>query len=114
LLSMNLDDLPLPGGVDRQALEGRSMVVRKTNVVPIECVVRGYLSGSGWKEYRTSGSVCGITLPAGLRESEQLPEPIFTPATKVDDGHDENISFERMCEIIGEEQSQRLRGLSLE
>src|SRR5207237_7939986 len=83
------------------ALEGRSMLVRKAEVVPMECVVRGYLAGSGWKEYRQSGKVCGITLPAGLRESEQLPEPIFTPATKEESGHDINISWEQMIEITG-------------
>jgi phosphoribosylaminoimidazole-succinocarboxamide synthase len=114
LLSMNPADVPLPAGVDRDALAGRSMVVRKTQVVPIECVVRGYLSGSGWKEYRQSGSVCGIRLPEGLRESDRLPEPIFTPATKEEQGHDENISFERMCEIVGTDLAERLRDLSLE
>ncbi len=114
LISMNLDDLPLPEGTDREALEGRSMVVRKTEVVPIECVVRGYLSGSGWKEYQQSGSVCGISLPDGLQESQQLPEPIFTPATKEDEGHDENISFERMCEIVGQDLSEKLRELSID
>ncbi len=76
------------------------MVCRKTQVVPVECVVRGYLAGSGWKEYRQSGTVCGIRLPAGLQESSQLPEPIFTPATKAEEGHDENIPFERMQEIV--------------
>ncbi|MBW3542741.1 MAG: phosphoribosylaminoimidazolesuccinocarboxamide synthase [Planctomycetes bacterium] len=114
LISLNLDDVPLPAGADRDALAGRSMVVRKAEVVPIECVVRGYLSGSGWKEYRQSGSVCGVELPQGLTESDRLPEPIFTPATKVDDGHDENISFERMCELVGRENSQWLRTISLE
>ena len=114
LLSMNPSDVPLPAGTDRDALAGRSMVVRKTQVVPIECVVRGYLSGSGWKEYRQSGSVCGLKLPDGLKESQQLPEPIFTPATKEDEGHDENISFERMCEIVGADLAGRLRTLSLE
>lgn len=112
LLSMDVDSLPLPDGVDREALAGRSMVVRKTEVVPIECVVRGYLSGSGWKEYQKTGKVCGIELPAGLRESEQLPEPIFTPATKATEGHDINISFEEMCGVIGEERSVELRDLS--
>lgn len=113
LLSMDPSVLQLPAGVDVAALQGRSMVVRKTSVVPIECVVRGYLAGSGWKEYRKSGTVCGIPLPDGLQECDRLPEPIFTPATKVDDGHDENISFERMCDLIGEELSQSLRSLSL-
>jgi phosphoribosylaminoimidazole-succinocarboxamide synthase len=113
LLSMNLDALPLPSGVDRDSLV-RSMVVRKTQVVPIECVVRGYLSGSGWKEYKKSGSVCGIKLPTGLRESDCLEEPIFTPATKEESGHDINISFEQMCEIVGHDTSERLRTLSQE
>ena len=114
LLSQNLDDVPLPTGTDRESLSGRSLVVRKTEVVPIECVVRGYLSGSGWKEYRQSGSVCGIQLPIGLRESDLLPEPIFTPATKAESGHDINISFEEMCRLIGEETSQKLRQLSID
>ncbi|MFQ5733045.1 MAG: phosphoribosylaminoimidazolesuccinocarboxamide synthase [Planctomycetaceae bacterium] len=113
LIGMSLDDLDLPAGVDRDALEGRSMVVRKTQVVPIECVVRGYLAGSGWKEYRESGTVCGIALPDGLRQSDLLPEPIFTPATKAETGHDINISFEQMCETVGEELSRKLRSLSM-
>lgn len=114
LISMNLDGVPLPAGVDRDSLAGRSMVVKKTEVVPIECVVRGYLSGSGWKEYKKSGAVCGIRLPSGLRESDRLEEPIFTPATKEESGHDVNISFEQMCEIVGAGISQQLRSLSLE
>ena len=114
LIGTELNDLPLPEGTDRSALEGRSMVVRKTNVVQIECVVRGYLSGSGWKEYRESGTVCGIRLPSGLRESERLPEPIFTPTTKAEAGHDESITFERMCEYVGCELAGELRELSLE
>ncbi|MGH7129371.1 MAG: phosphoribosylaminoimidazolesuccinocarboxamide synthase [Planctomycetaceae bacterium] len=114
LISMDLADVPLPKEADRDALAGRSMVVRKTEVVPIECVVRGYLSGSGWKEYRRHGTVCGIELPGGLKESDRLPEPIFTPATKEESGHDENISFERMCELAGRELSERLRALSLD
>jgi phosphoribosylaminoimidazole-succinocarboxamide synthase len=85
------------------------MLVRKTEVVPIECVVRGYLVGSGWKEYRQGGAVCGIPLPVGLREAEQLPEPIFTPATKEESGHDINISFERMAELVGLETAEVLR-----
>jgi phosphoribosylaminoimidazole-succinocarboxamide synthase len=114
LISMNVNELPLPEGVDAAELDGRSMVVRKTQVVPIECVVRGYLSGSGWKEYQKSGSVCGIDLPAGLKESDQLPEPIFTPATKAEEGHDINISFEQMCDAVGRELSEELRRLSLD
>jgi phosphoribosylaminoimidazole-succinocarboxamide synthase len=90
------------------------MLARKAEVVPIECVVRGYLSGSGWKEYRQSGSVCGIKLPAGLRESDRLPEPIFTPATKEESGHDINISFEKMVEIVGRDVADELRERSLQ
>lgn len=114
LLSMDVTEVPLPTDVDREALDGRSMVVRKTEVFPVECVVRGYLSGSGWKEYRQSSSVCGISLPAGLRESDQLPEPIFTPATKEESGHDINIPFVRMTEIVGAKAAEELRRRSLE
>ncbi|HTM54473.1 MAG TPA: phosphoribosylaminoimidazolesuccinocarboxamide synthase [Pirellulales bacterium] len=113
LLSTNVRDFHLPGSIDVAPLAGRSMLVRKTEVVPIECVVRGYLSGSGWKEYRQRGSVCGVPLPAGLRESDRLPEPIFTPATKAESGHDENISFEQMVEIVGRQVSDELRRRSL-
>jgi len=94
-------------------LRGRSMLVVSANMVTIECVVRGYISGSGWKEYKNSGSVCGIKLPAGLRESDKLPEPIFTPATKATSGHDENISFGRMVELAGKDLSEKLRDLSI-
>jgi len=94
-------------------LRGRTMLVRKSRVVPIECVVRGYLAGSGWKEYCQSQSVCGIKLPAGLKQCEQLPEPIFTPATKADEGHDENISFERACELTDPEMMRTLRDRSI-
>ncbi len=114
LISTSVDELPLPAGVDRPALDGRSMLVRKTDVVPIECVVRGYLSGSGWKEYRQTGSVCGIRLPEGLTQSDRLPEPIFTPATKAEGGHDINVSFEEMCRLVGEDLSKELRSLSLD
>jgi phosphoribosylaminoimidazole-succinocarboxamide synthase len=113
LLSMDPRDLDLPAGTNLQELDGRSMVVRKTKVFPVECVVRGYLAGSGWKEYKASQTVCGLKLPTGLRESEQLPSPIFTPATKAETGHDENIPFERMCEIVGHETAMALRDLSL-
>jgi phosphoribosylaminoimidazole-succinocarboxamide synthase len=94
-------------------LAGRSMIVRKTTPLPIECVVRGYLAGSGWKEYQRSGTVCGIRLPAGLSESSELPEPIFTPATKAETGHDENIPFERAVEMVGAEVAERARHLSV-
>lgn len=114
LLSMNPADVPLPEGVDVESLAGRSMVVKKTEVVPIECVARGYLAGSGWKEYRETQTVCGIQLPAGLVESSQLPEPIFTPATKAEAGHDINISFEETSACIGRELAETLRDRSLE
>ena len=114
LISTNVKDFGLPATVDLAPLDGRSMLVRKTNVVPIECVVRGYLSGSGWKEYRTSGTVCGIRLPLGLRESDKLPELIFTPATKEEQGHDINISFEQMVQRVGEPLSRKLRERSLQ
>lgn len=113
-LSSDLSSLSLPGEVNLPQLAERSMVVTKTTVIPVECVVRGYLAGSGWKEYQKSGTVCGIVLPAGLKESSQLPEPIFTPATKAESGHDENISFERMCSIVGDDLAHRLRDLSLQ
>jgi phosphoribosylaminoimidazole-succinocarboxamide synthase len=94
-------------------LEGRSMLVKKTDPFPVECVVRGYLSGSGWKDYRAQGAVCGIPLPTGLRESERLPEPLFTPSTKADTGHDENISFEQMASLVGKARAEELRDLTL-
>jgi phosphoribosylaminoimidazole-succinocarboxamide synthase len=94
-------------------LEGRAMWVRRAEMFQVECVARGYISGSGWKDYQRTGAVCGIPLPKNLRESDALPEPIFTPATKAQSGHDENISFETMASIVGEELSQRLRDLTL-
>lgn len=112
-LSDDPQQLPLPAGTDVTSLRGRSMVVRRTDVIPIECVARGYLSGSGWKEYQQSGTVCGIPLPAGLQESSRLPAPIFTPATKAETGHDENISFERTAELIGTSLAEQLRELTL-
>jgi phosphoribosylaminoimidazole-succinocarboxamide synthase len=104
-----------PAGLEpyHEALAGRAVIVEKTRPLPVECVVRGYLAGSGWKEYQSDGSVCGVSLPAGLRLADRLSEPIFTPATKAEEGHDENISFERMAEIVGAEQALRLRDLSL-
>ena len=98
----------------RAQLEGRSMLCRRTQPLLIECVVRGYLSGSGWKDYRATGKVCGIALPQGLRESERLPEPIFTPSTKAVTGHDENISFDQAVSIVGGELAERVRTVSLE
>jgi phosphoribosylaminoimidazole-succinocarboxamide synthase len=98
----------------RDQLEGRSMLVVKTDPFPVECVVRGYITGSGWKDYQSTGAVCGIELPGGLRDSDRLDPPIFTPATKAETGHDENISFERMAGIVGAARAAELRGLSLE
>ena len=114
LLTCDVDEMPLPTAIDRGPLAGRTMLVRKTQVVPIECVARGYLSGSGWKEYLRYGTVCGLPLPSGLRESERLHEPIFTPATKAESGHDENISFEAMCAAVGRELSEELRRRTLD
>src|SRR5437667_8666115 len=113
LLTADVDRFPPPFSGRLQDLAARSMLVRRATVVPVECVARGYLSGSGWKEYRTSGSVCGIPLPEGLQESSRLPEPIFTPATKAQTGHDENISFERMAAIVGMDVAGQLRDLTL-
>jgi len=107
-------ELPAAFDAYREDLAGRSMLVRKTEPLPIECVVRGYVSGSGWKDYQATGNICGIALPAGLRESDRLPEPIFTPATKAATGHDENISFERAASLVGNERAQRVREISLE
>ncbi|ADG69660.1 phosphoribosylaminoimidazole-succinocarboxamide synthase [Planctopirus limnophila DSM 3776] len=113
LVSTNPATLPLPAGTDLSLLEGRSLVVQKTRVIPIECVVRGYLAGSGWKEYRASQTICGISLPPGLVECDKLPVPIFTPATKAESGHDENISFEQMQRDIDPQLAEKLRDLSL-
>jgi phosphoribosylaminoimidazole-succinocarboxamide synthase len=112
--TMNVDEYPMEARRYADQLEGRSMLCRRTRPVPIECVARGYLSGSGWKEYRQTGSVCGVNLPAGLRESDKLPEPIFTPATKAESGHDENISEERAAGIVGRDLVARLKALTLE
>jgi phosphoribosylaminoimidazole-succinocarboxamide synthase len=114
LLSMDLAQMGPAFVAQADVLNGRCMFVRKTEVVPIECVVRGYLVGSGWKEYKQSKSVCGIALPAGLVEAQQLPEPIFTPATKEESGHDINISFERMASITGKELAETLRTRSID
>jgi phosphoribosylaminoimidazole-succinocarboxamide synthase len=114
LISVAVEDFELDlDPAVRESLRGRSMLVRKARVVPFECVVRGYLSGSGWKEYRTTGSVCGIRLPTGLVESDRI-DPIFTPATKAETGHDENVSFDVMASAVGSEIAETLRSLSLE
>jgi phosphoribosylaminoimidazole-succinocarboxamide synthase len=108
------DNFPAPFDQHRDQVAGRSMLVRKTQPLPIECVVRGYLSGSGWKEYSATGKVCGIALPTGLRESDKLPEPIFTPATKATSGHDENIPFDRAAYLVGRPLAEKVRAVSLE
>lgn len=113
LLTADVAQFPASCKPYSDQLEGRSMVVRRAEMFPVECVVRGYLSGSGWKDYQQTGSVCGIQLPAGLRESDKLPEPIFTPAAKNNIGHDENISFERMIDTIGQKPAEDLRDLTI-
>jgi len=113
LVSKAGDPLPAELKAFSAQLEGRSMVVKKAQPLAIECVVRGYLSGSGWKDYQKTGCVCGLTLPPGLRDSSRLPQPLFTPATKAETGHDENISFEQACKITGPEIAAKARDLSL-
>ena len=108
------DPLPDAAAPFADQLNGRTMVVKKCQPLAIECVVRGYLAGSGWKEYRQSQSVCGIALPEGLRESSELPEPIFTPATKAEEGHDENISFAQASKIVGDDIAEQARDLSMQ
>jgi len=107
-------EFPPPFDRFKEELAGRSMLAKKTKPLPIECVVRGYVSGSGWKDYRTTGKICGIVLPTGLLESDRLPEPIFTPATKAVTGHDENIAFEQVVKMIGKELAVAVRAVSLE
>jgi phosphoribosylaminoimidazole-succinocarboxamide synthase len=113
LITVDVEQYPPAARKYADQLRGRSMLVRRAEMFPVECVVRGYISGSAWKEYQATGKVCGIELPAGLRESDALPEPIFTPATKAVTGHDENISFEAMCKIVGTETASHLRDLTL-
>ncbi len=104
----------LPDAAERARVEGRAIVVHKLDPLPVEAIVRGYLAGSGWKDYRRDGTVCGIPLPAGLREADKLPEPLFTPSTKAELGaHDENISFEKMIDLVGREIAERVRDVSL-
>ena len=114
LVSTDVADLPDLGDEERAQLEGRMMLCRAAKVVPIECIARGYLAGSGWKDYQRSGEVCGIPLPSGLANSDRLPEPLFTPSTKAETGHDENISFEQGAAIVGEETMAWLRDKTLE
>ncbi|MEI6685541.1 MAG: phosphoribosylaminoimidazolesuccinocarboxamide synthase [Planctomycetota bacterium] len=114
LISTDLNEMGSAFSSQKSILEGRTILVKKTDVVPIECVVRGWLAGSGWKEYQSSSTVCGIKLPAGLKQSSKLPEPIFTPATKAETGHDENISFEQMVKDVGSETANILRNRSID
>jgi phosphoribosylaminoimidazole-succinocarboxamide synthase len=113
LITAEVDEYPEPLRKFRDQLAGRSMLVKRCRMEPVECVARGYISGSGWKEYRARGTVCGIALPAGLRESDKLPRPLFTPATKAETGHDENVPFEVVANIAGQETAERLRDLTL-
>ncbi|UCG77881.1 MAG: phosphoribosylaminoimidazolesuccinocarboxamide synthase [Nitrospirota bacterium] len=113
IVSVNVDDYPDECVPYRSQLEGRSMLVRKAKPLPVECIVRGYISGSGWKAYQEDGKVCGIELPAGLKESDRLPEPIFTPSTKADEGHDINISYEEAVKLLGDDVADRVRNYSL-
>jgi phosphoribosylaminoimidazole-succinocarboxamide synthase len=112
MISIDVDAFPPAARAHAETLRGRAMLCRKAKPFPIECVVRGYLSGSGWAEYREKGEVCGIPLPKGMRESDKLPEPLFTPATKEEKGrHDENITFERMVQIVGKETAEKVRSV---
>ena len=113
VVAVDVDRFPAATEPHRDVLRGRSMLVKKTNPLPVECVARGYISGSGWKDYKQTGAVCGIPLPAGLRESDRLPEPIFTPATKAESGHDENISEAEAGAIVGDALIRRLKHLTL-
>jgi len=113
LITTDIEEMPAAVRVHASDLRARSMLVKRTAVFPVECVVRGYLSGSGWKDYQRTGQVCGHNLPAGLRDSEKLETPIFTPATKAETGHDENISEDQMAEIVGRQAMEQLRGISL-
>lgn len=112
VISTNIKDFPKE--FQTEEFEGRSMLVKKLKMLPVECIVRGYITGSGWKSYQENGTVCGITLPEGLQESEKLPEPIFTPTTKAAEGHDENISFEEVCHLIGKDLAEKLRTKTIE
>ncbi len=114
MISTRFEDLPKSLAYHRDDLEGRFMIVKKLEMVPVECVVRGYLAGSGFKDYQRAGAVCGVTLPAGLKMAEKLPEPIFTPAAKATSGHDENISFRQMADRVGADLAGKLRDLSVD
>ena len=111
---ISTDTKDFPAEFQTEVFEGRSMLVKKLKMIPVECIVRGYITGSGWKSYQENGTVCGIKLPEGLQESEKLPEPIFTPTTKAAEGHDENISFEDVCQLIGKDLAEELRAKTIE
>jgi phosphoribosylaminoimidazole-succinocarboxamide synthase len=113
LITADVDQYPAAVRKYSDQLRGRSMLVQRAEMFPVECVVRGYISGSAWKEYKATGKVCGISLPAGLKESDAFPEPIFTPSTKATTGHDENISFDQVCDLVGAEVASTLRDLTL-
>lgn len=113
VITGDVNEMPEPASAHADVLEGRTMLGRKADVFPVECVVRGYLAGSGWREYQAGGTVCGLKLPAGLVQCAPLPEPLFTPATKAESGHDENIGFDRVREIVGDEVARTLRDRSL-
>src|SRR5688572_184762 len=113
LLSTSVEGLPVEFAAAADELRGRSMVCRRATVLPVELIVRGYLAGSGWKDYRATGAVCGLPLPGGLRESDRLPEPIFTPSTKAEVGHDENISFDQMVALVGAARAEEARAKAL-
>ena len=113
MIATDVDAMELPAATDREQLRDRSMLVHRTEPVLVECVARGYITGSAWSEYRRAGTVCGIGLPAGLIEAQKLPEPIFTPATKAQTGHDENISYEQMVDIVGDDLAEQLRDVTL-
>jgi len=114
VLTTDVNKFPEPFRSDPAVFAGRSMLVRKTRPLPVECVVRGYLSGSGWNEYTKAKAICGISLPGGLRESDKLPEPLFTPTTKAEQGHDENITFDRVVELVGPEVAKKIRSLTID
>ena len=113
LITANVDEYPVALRAFRDQLEGRSMLVKRCQMEPVECVARGYVVGSGWKDYKKTGAICGIPLPAGMKECQQLPEPIYTPSTKAETGHDENISFEETVKLVGKERATLLRDLTL-
>ena len=112
--AISIDSKDFPKEFQTPEFEGRSMLVKKLKMLPVECIVRGYITGSGWKSYQKNGTICGITLPEGLQESEKLPEPIFTPTTKASEGHDEDISFDEVCNLIGKELAEELRVKTIE